>query len=277
MRNVTSVALITGIVLLTGCGSASSTPGRTGGPVPGDTPAGGATTGQDRERLLLRGQISGGIGGRGGPGALPDFSLYADGSAIMAKGGFGHPDPMTEFRLTPAAVQRLIDSAYAAGLNRSRTVDRANVADATYLSLRFTVGGRTASTRIIQVETENDPAERFWNERIHPEGADIGFPKTDLARDPAPYRPARLAVLASESDQSTGTRPGEWPLTPLNRGVRVGGWLCTLLTGPDVARATKLLAPAAPGTRWRSDSRTYLLQPRPLLPDESNCGALNSP
>jgi hypothetical protein len=284
MRNVTSVALITGVVLLTGCGPASSASDPTGGATPGNIPAGSATpaatgtpagtgdNGPSQHRLLLRGQISGGFIGRGGPGALPEFSLYDDGSAIISKGGPGDIGPPTEYRLTSAALRRLITDAYAAGLNRSRTVDRAGVADATYLTLRFTAGGRTATTRIVQIETENDPAERFWTQRLHPDGT--GFPKTDLARDPAPYRPARLAALASEAGQSAPERPMDWPLAPLGRGVRVGGLFCTLLTGRELVKATRLLTPAVAGRQWRSDGKVYLLRPRPLLPDESSCRAL---
>jgi hypothetical protein len=280
-RNVTCVTLITGVVLLAGCGSASSTPGdgrtlpKTAGAPTGSAPTGSAPTGQARHRLVLRGQVSGGIGGRGGPGTLPELSLYDDGSAIAAEGGLGGWARPTEYRLTPAALRRLIDDAYTAGLDRSRTVDRPGVADATYLTLTFRAGGDSATTRITEVGTANDPAEQFWS-RLHPQGT-VDFPKADLASGPAQYRPTRLAALASKTDQDPGERPAHWPLTPLDRGERVGGWLCTLLTGHEATRAIKLLSEATPGTRWRSDGETYVMHPRPLLPDESGCRALTSP
>jgi hypothetical protein len=284
MRNVTGVTLIIGVVLAAGCGPASSAPGdgHSLPPTPAGTPSAtqaataspGSPAGQDGPRLVLRGQISGGIAGRGGPGTLPEFSLYDDGSAIAPGDGLSGWVRPTEYRLTPAALKRLVDEANAAGLNRSRTVDRTGVADATYLTLTFRAGGGTATTRVIEVGTEHDPAELFWN-RLRPQGTGIGFPKTDLVSAPGAYRPARLAVLATKTGQDTGERPANWPLAPLDRGEHVGGGLCTLLTGHEVDTAIKLLSAAGPATRWRSAGGTYVLRPRPLLPDERGCGALS--
>jgi hypothetical protein len=283
MRNVTGVALITGFTLLTGCGSASGTPedDRSRPTTTISRPASGGpadSTPTGARRLVLRAWITGGIAGRGGPGALPEFSLYDDASAIAPKGGgFGGPAQPMEYRLTGAALQRLIDEAHVAGLARSRTVERSGVADATYLTLTFQVGGRTATTRIIQVETENDPAERFWS-RLHAQGnpGAIGFAPSDLAGGPAPYRPARLAVLAANLGQGSSGTTKDWPFRPLGNGDRVGGWSCTVLTGADQDSATKILA-TSPDVLWRSGGQTYRVLPRPLLPDESGCRALNTP
>jgi hypothetical protein len=225
---------------------------------------------------VLRGQISGGIAGSGGPGEIPGFSLYGDGRAIAPKDRIGGSEQPMEYRLTSAALQRLINDAYATGLDRSRTVDRKGVADATYLKLTFTAGGRTATTRIIEVGTENDPAGQFWRQRLRAQVNGPGWPKTDLTSDPAPYKPARLAVLAVETGQITDVKPANWPLGRLDRGVRVGAQLCTLLTGHELDKATELLNGAAPA-RWLSGGKIYALRARPLLPDEQNCQALNSP
>jgi hypothetical protein len=139
------------------------------------------------------------------------------------------------------------------------------------------VGDRTATTRIIEVGTENHPAERFWR-RLHAQGAagGIGFAPSDLAGGPVPYRPARLAVLAADLGQGTGETPKDWPFGPLGNGERVGGWSCTVLTGDAQAKAAKILA-TSPGVRWRSGGQTYRVIPRPLFPDESGCRALNTP
>ena len=226
---------------------------------------------------MLRGQISGGIAGFGGPGVIPEFSLYGDGRAIAPEGRLGGSEQPMEYRLTSAALQRLIDDAYATGLDRSRTVDRQGVADATYLQLTFTAGGKTATTRVIEVGTDNDPAEQFWRQRLHVQANGPGWPKTDLTSDPAPYKPARLAVLASETGQATGAKPTNWPLGRVDRGESVGAGLCTLFTGHELERATGLLHGAAPDARWLSGGKIYALRSRPLLPDEQNCQALNSP
>ncbi len=145
--------------------------------------------------------VTGGIGGLGGPGAMPDFSLYGDGTAIA-----GGTQP-TEYRLTTQALRRLVAAASKARLGTPRTVDNPNIADATYTVITFVTGGRARVTKIINEGHADDPAKGFLR-RLDP----ATWPRGDQTTDPRPYRPAarRGARLPGGN---TGTDPApKWPL-----------------------------------------------------------------
>ena len=205
----------------------------------GDTPAG--------ERLVLRWRKTGGIAGLGGPGSLPDFSLYSTGLAVAPAQGVP-----TEYRLKPDALRRLLDEARAAGLGRSHTVGAGNVADA--ITVVVTMDG--ATTRVVQPESQAGPEARFLK-RLDP----AAWPASDLAGKPGPYEPEKTAVLAGPP---TGGAVKTWPLEPLGKGVQVAGAVCT-------EAPTGKVPAMSPDTAWRSGGQTYSVRLRPLLPDESSC------
>jgi hypothetical protein len=202
---------------------------------------------------------SGGIAGLGGPGTLPDFSLYGDGRAIT---GGAHP---TEYHLTAQALRRLVSDASKAGLATPRTADNPNVSDAMYEVITFVTGGRARTTKVIQGGGRaDDPAAKFL-----PRLVPANWPRSDQTGDPRPYRPKRVAVLAvATPGDGSGTK---WPLKPLASGTRVGGRTCTLLTGGDVAKAERL----AGRPEWQDHGQSFRVTIRPLLPDERDCGALS--
>ncbi|MEU5991008.1 hypothetical protein ABZ806_18705 [Spirillospora sp. NPDC047418] len=205
-----------------------------------DTPAG--------EHLVLRRRETGGIAGLGRPGSVPEFSLYSTGRAVTASKG-----ELTEYRLKPEALRRLLDEARAAGLDRSHTVGSRQIADA----IIAVVALGDATTRIIQPESQTGPEARFLKE-LDP----AGWPASDQSAEPKPYAPEKTAVLAGETAGSGAAE--KWPLGPLGDGVRVAGAVCTLAP-PGKVPDTK------PGTAWRSDGKTYSVRLRPLLPGESSC------
>jgi hypothetical protein len=211
--------------------------------------------------LVLRTKTSGGLAGLGGPGTMPDFSLYGDGRAIT---GGARP---TEYHLTPQALRRLVADAKKAGLATPRTADNPNVSDAMYEVITFVIAGRPRITKIIRGGgLEDDPAARFLP-RLMP----ANWPPGDQSADPRPYHPTRVAVLASSSRESgDGTAP-KWPFKPLSAGTRVGMRTCTVLTGGDVAKAQRV----AGRPRWRDRGETFQVTIRPLLPDERDCAALS--
>lgn len=213
--------------------SATSSPAK-------DTPAG--------EHLVLRQRQTGGIAGLGGPGSVPDFSLYSTGRAVVASQG-----GLTEYHLTPEALRRLLDGARSAGLDRSHTVGSDRIADAVIDVV--TMGG--ATTRIIQPESQAGPEARFLR-RLDP----ARWPASDQSAKPKPYTPEKTAVLAGEMTEGGGVR--EWPLEPLGDGVRVAGAICTLAP-------SRKLPDTKPGAAWRSEGKTYSVRLRPLLPGESSC------
>jgi len=211
------------------------------------------------DALVLRTMTSGGIAGLGGPGTMPDLSLYGDGRAIT---GGAHP---MEYHLTAQALRRLVADASKAGLAKSRTADNPKVADAFYKVITFVTAGRTARTKVIQGGGRaDDPAVRFL-----PRLVPSSWPRGDQSADPKPYRPERAAVLAVASPGTGSTAP-KWPLKPLASGTHVGTRTCTVLTGGDVAKAQRLAA----RPQWLDHGRTVRVTFRPLLPDERDCATL---
>lgn len=256
MKTAVGAALI-GVAVLTSCavtGCAGDSQAQAGDSASPDLGSGDA--------LVLRTRTTGGIAGLGGPGSMPDFSLYGDGRAIT-----GGPRP-TEYHLTRQAVRRLVADARKAGLATPRTADDPRIADAMYKVITFVTGGRARTTKVIQGGGDpSDPALRFLS-RLQP----ASWPRSDQAAPARPYRPARMAVLAVAAPGEGTART--WPLKPLASSTRVGTSACTVLTGGDVARAERLTAGRTP---WRDRGTTYRVVFRPLLPDERDCAALNHP
>lgn len=264
MMNTAVGAALIGVAVLTSCAVTGCT-GDSQAQV-GDSPAqAGDSTSPDLgsgEALVLRVRTTGGIAGLGGPGSMPDFSLYGDGRAIT-----GGRRPM-EYRLTRQAFQRLVTDARKAGLATPRTAVNPRIADAMFKVITFVSGGRARTTKVIQGGGDpSDPALGFLP-RLTP----ANWPKSDQAAPARPYRPARMAVLAVATPEEGGAP--KWPLKPLASNARVGTSECTVLTGADVARAERLMTGR---TRWHDRGTTYRVVFRPLLPDERGCAALSHP
>ncbi|MEU6039469.1 hypothetical protein ABZ801_29115 [Actinomadura sp. NPDC047616] len=269
-RATGAATALAGTIVLAACGSNVDKVTDQTSPPPSST---GAATAEPSsgERLVLRWRRTGGIAGFGGPGALPDFSLYGDGRAIFVPDGGDRR--ATEYRLRPDALRRLLDQARAAGLDRSRTIaPDEQVMDAPVLEI--TMGA--ARTRVVMPEEHDGPVTRF-QKRLYP----TGWAEGDQAGPGRPYRPARVAVLAGRFGADVGSGDGQgvktWPLAPLDRGERVAGGLCTVLTGRDAATAERLAASGSSATPWRSGAHLYSVRFRPLLPDETACADIARP
>jgi len=217
--------------------------------------------------LVLRRHLSGGVGGIGGYGSVPDLSVYGDGRAVVARtdpSSRGRLPELREYRLTPQALRRLIEDAFAAGLARPRRVRREDVADAFTLTVRF----GSAVTRI-EHPGDDDPAVRFADRRLDPRR----WPVQDLAAPARPYRIERLAALfiprsgASES-------PRAWPFAPPPEGRERP---CVVLEGPDVERALRVAERAEGWTAWSVEGRVHAVRWRPLLPGEHGCADVTEP
>ncbi|MFB4297028.1 hypothetical protein [Actinomadura sp. NTSP31] len=238
---------------LAACGGASGVAEPPHSLEPGGSTAKPAKDAPRGEHLVLRMRRSGGIAGLGGPGALPDFSLYSTGRALVAAQG-----RVTEYRLRPAALDRLLAEARAAGLGRSHTVGPGRVSDA--MTLEFTLGD--AHSSIAQPGSRPDPALTF-QKRLDP-GT---WPASDLASGAAPFKPSKAAVLASRGAVADGPIR-TWPLAPLGDGARVGTAVCTVAASAKVPSNDT-------STAWRSGGATYTIRLRPLLPDERSCADLH--
>ncbi|MCO5973193.1 hypothetical protein [Actinoallomurus soli] len=206
--------------------------------------------------LVLRTSTSGGIAGLGGPGSLPDFSLYRDGRVVAGASG-----ALTEYRLTPRAVRRIVSAARDAGLATPRTVESPYMADAMYAVITFVVDGRPRTTRLVEPVSDGRAAALLA--LLNPSA----WARGDLAAAPHPYRPAKVAALALPGSATGAPR---WPFAvPLGSGTRVGTRTCTVLTGAEARKA-----PAGRWSDWTEHGRSYRVMLRPLLPDEADCSAL---
>ncbi len=249
MKWAVSTAFAGIALLVTGC--AGNSRAEVDRPAPA-SPSAGADAG-----LVLRTTTSGGFAGLGGPGSIPDFSLYGDGRAIV------RGTPLTEYHLTSQALKRLVTAAMDAGLATPRTVDDPRVADAMYKVITFVSGGRVRTTKVIQAGGKADPARDFLTKLNA-----ASWPRTDLTGAPRPYKASHVAVLALPA---AGIGPA-WPLSPLSAGSHVGTRICTVLSGADADKAGRIVAR---GAQWRDHGQTFRVTVRPLLPDESGCGSLS--
>lgn len=253
-RGVTTV--LVGASLLTGCGSKAAY-------VHEHPPATALPPGQGGDHLVLRWQMTAGIGGLGGPGTIPDFSLYADGTAIASEGP-GKSSPLKRYHLKQAAAQKLFDEAGKAGLQRSRKI-RYNhlIADANVLVIWM----GSARTEVVMPQEQHVAATAMWK-KLQPEQ----WPAADQLSPPDVYRPERLAAIASETSEHPappGTVP--WPLSPLGTSQRADQ-RCQIYSGKDATRLRELAS--KPDTRFSIDGKVYVVRIRPLLPDEKSCDPL---
>ncbi|GAA4240540.1 hypothetical protein GCM10022254_65590 [Actinomadura meridiana] len=248
-------AAFTACAALTSCGDGSATTGpppSSPAPAPSTTSPTGtpANDSPAGEKLVLRWRKTGGFAGVGGPGSVPEFSLYSSGRAVVSAGP--PQNKLTEYRLKPEALKALLDGARAAGLGRSHTVGSEKIMDA-FVTV-ITMGG--ATTRVIQAESQGGPEAAFLK-RLDPHG----WGPAELASPAKPYAPEKTAVLAGVAG---GGAAKKWPLGPLAHGARVGGATCTLVPSSKVPASV-------PGTVWSSDGQSYSIRLRPLLPAESTC------
>ncbi|MFC4905925.1 hypothetical protein [Actinomadura gamaensis] len=259
-RGVTAV--LVGAILLTGCGSRSGD--AKGDGVHDSTSVTGASSTKGGDGPVLRWRMTGGIAGIGGPMAVPDFSLYPDGTAIVPTGR--GKAQLRRYHLKQPAVQRLVDEARRAGLQQSRRIGTdAHIADAMVLVMQM----GSAQTEIVQPESQDVPATRLWK-KLQPEQ----WPKSDQQSPPDAYQPERVAVNALGTGEHPAAGMPAWPLSPLGEGRKMPGGLCTVYSGKDAATVRDLAARTPLGTRFTSGGAVYTVRVRPLLPDEKSCAAL---
>lgn len=252
--------MLAGTALLTGCGSKAAG-------VDDPTTATPLPSGQGGDQLVLRWRMIGGIAGMGGPWTVPDFSLYADGTAIVP-GGPGKASQPRRYHLKQAVVQRLISEAKQADLQRSKKLGSGSgIADAN--SLAIWMG--SARTDIVMPEQVHVPATAVWK-KLRPEQ----WSKDDQQSPPDVYKPESVAVSAMDTGEHPAP-PGAvpWPLSALTKGRQLThGGLCTIYTGADAVRVRDLASKSVLGTRFSSGGKVFTVRVRPLLPDEKSCDAL---
>ena len=237
--------LLVTCVLVTACGS--------GGPkVTADPPTG-------EHDLVLRMVELPGMLAPGGGLTMPRVSVFGGGLAIVST-----PAGLVQRRLTPAGVSKVSQAAADAGL--AGKVEAGEPAGPDAGSVTFVVV--SAGNR--QVNSVVSPTGKIRELVDQLKDLD-GFLGGDIAKETAPYKPAKLAVWAQPQETSAGTKP--WELNDLataGESYEVGR--CQVLTGDQAAK----FATAKSGDFWRSGDATYYVIFRPMLPDEDKCPRVES-
>jgi hypothetical protein len=203
----------------------------------------------------------------------PELTVYGDGRIITTAGfGLNGPDigvRLWDLRLTRAAYREMYRDAIQAGLGTSQTYDGEMRSLDGLVEIEFLVDGKRRFTTA--------PAEPGGE--ADPDGVPVGragplvkrlmrlasMVSDDLVGVRHGYRPDRVAIVARRVTVATQIgRP--WPLSrPLTDGDPPS---CTILTGREAQEARRLAGSTDGLDRWRSGGVLYMVNFRPLLPDE---------
>jgi hypothetical protein len=216
--------------------------------------------------VVLRAIRTGGVGGAGGPGDVPDFSLYAD-RRVITRGDDGSA---LSTRLDQTEFDGLIAAASDAGLGKPRRLPEPTsgpvISDTTNLSFVFAPDGKARKTSVEGVEYDGDDRARL--DQLYDTLVDSS-PSSDQ-----PYETERIALL-SEQLVPPEDDPGlPWPLRI--RPARQSSYrpTCQLLDPADARTLTDLLDDNPAALLWSHPTGQFQVRPRPLLPDEHDCAAL---
>jgi len=227
---------------------------------------------------------------------IPGFSLYGDGR-VLVTGPVPeiYPGPalpnLQEYRITEAAIQRVLRMAERAGLlGPDRSFDLPTIADAPTTVFTAVAGGTRHRISVYAPGFEEDIEAGVPEEDVEARRRLVGFASRlgDLESTlqegtwtgPEPYRPEAmlLLVLPPGEQPDPEMEPGieAWPLdTPLRTfgdpATTIPEGSCGVVDGEDLETVLPLAERATEITLWESEGERYLVAFRPLLPDESGC------
>jgi hypothetical protein len=224
---------------------------------------------------------------------IPQFSLYADGLAVMEGAQIAiYPGPaiapVFSMKVDAGGLRQIIDAARRAGLaGPDRTYDVSTVADAPTTTFTFVEDGtpHVISAYALGMEA-SDPSipesERKARAALFELQTRLGnlggwLPDGSVSEERLfDYR--SLAVIVSteppgeQLEQPELTWPLDRPIGDLADPVAGAPMVsCFTVDGQDVAKLRPLVARANELTPWDSGGSKYWLRFRPLLPDESGC------
>jgi len=259
-------------------------------PAPG-TPESSSASPQGGNDLVIRTEQFGGfVPPDRVVGALPQVSVYADGRVITdgpvpAKyPGPALPNVQVQ-TITPEQVRELIRSSEAAGVRNGADLGRPNVADApnTRITVVTPQGTQSVTVAALHESRPQDPqltpAQRSAREKLAKYVSSLTSLQTSQA-NVAPYEAGSVAVLARPWVDPGGTDPKSpekaWPGpalpgTYLNAAIKIG---CVVVTGAEKDKVWAAAKDATAITPWTADGTKYLINFRPMLPDEAGCAVL---
>jgi hypothetical protein len=242
--------------------------------------------------LLLRVETTGGfMPAEMNLAAMPQFSLYGDGRVITQGAQIalypGPALPAIQFtRVSPAGISRILEAAGQVGLSGP---DRhlpgpGNIADAgTVVVTVTTPAGRHVTRADALFETAGDERDaarralRAFTERLSDLRSWLGG---DVAANDELYAWTSIRLAIREADPAEAPDQQlvnfqDWPLpaplATIGQPFDGGPTRCVALSGADAEALRAPLGGANQLTHWRSGGKTFVIVPRPLLPDESGC------
>ena len=287
---VLSIAILTGACAnaSTGDGPGDGGTGSSSGPTGPTSPAGSA-------KLVLRiDQVGGFVPIQYNLTRLPMMSLYADGLVVTPGAQIEiYPGPalpaLSQRRLSPDAIQLLLQAAIDAGLDKDRDLRTMMVSDAPTTVFTLTIDGQTHTTQVYALDFDLGPdpvgmSEDEFQARkdlaaFQAKASDLSWLPEGSVTDEGMYQPTSLRIFSSayRPDPELTQAPIGWPLTPgldlFGESVQNApeGMRCGTVAADAAAMLLPLAEQANQLTPWTSDGTWYGLSFRPLLPDESGC------
>jgi hypothetical protein len=227
---------------------------------------------------------------------MPMFSLFGDGLVVIPGAQIEiYPGPalpaMSQMRLTPEAIQLLLQKAVDAGLDVDRDytdLGSIGIADAPTTTFTLTIDGQVHTTNVYalgMLDTAPDgmDPDEFQARQdllaLQDYAMDLSWLPEGTVSDEGMFEPSGLRVFVGDyrPDDALVEPPIDWPLTPalsaFGDPVQNGpeGMRCGAVTGDDAAVLVPLVNQANQLTPWVSDGTRFGLLLRPLLPDETGC------
>jgi hypothetical protein len=282
----TLIAAAVPLFLLAACAQ----PGTSAGAPGAGTPESSSASPQSGDELVARVESFGGfVPPDRTVGTLPALSIYADGR-VITEGPVPaiYPGPalpnLQVLMLSPEQIRQLTKEATDAGVRAGTDFGQPNVADAptTRVTVRTDQGTQSVSVVALNEAQASDPMLTDAQEGARAKLAAYvkklqQLSSGDSATASAAYEPKTLAVLARPWTKPAGSDPAQaemaWsgPALPgdyLNPNFKIG---CVLVTGADVDKVMTAAQKANQMTPWTADGQKYLINFRPLLPDEKGC------
>jgi hypothetical protein len=237
------------------------------------------------DELVLQVAHIGGLRGMGGYADVPELSVYGDGRVITVGPQIAiYPAPalpnIQVAKIPPDTVATLWSLAETAGVGKKLDFGQPNVADATTtrIKLRTQAGLVVTDVYALRESTSTDglTADQQANRAALRTLLTAVEGKVG-GKAGSPYQATAVAGLAREwsADPNVTEPEVAWP-GPALPGQRLSNTAtgCVVATGEQAQSILAAAAHANAATPWTSGGKRWLVQIRPLLPDETDCASL---
>lgn len=232
---------------------------------------------------------------------MPPFTMFGGGRVIVTGPttlqypGAALPN-LRQIRLNEDGMQAVLRAADAAGLrDGDKQFENSRVTDLSTVVFTTTADGQTSVVSVYGLGTaeENLPADERAARQALAEfvqgllGQTV-WPESAVDEQDAPYAIERIQIISSVVPPEAAATPVDasgpvqedlhWPLmtslaTAGDPSEQVQGGRCVVLDGEEARQVVAAMQDATTLTRWQSDGSLFDVYPRPLLPNESGCGA----